>query len=166
MKELLLILFGFFLGMIPPWFARKRRLKAHWCALRADIAQCKEKAETLLRDNVMSPLYRLPLISYQVSFPVLLADGAVTENEIIIIGRFFSLAEEINRGLDNAAEMVLSGDQQKIQQEFNRNCFKARAMIEAREGLESLFDEAIKILKSKLSLKWWSLGSINIKRKR
>jgi len=114
----------------------------------------------------MSPLYRLPLISYQVSFPVLLADGAVTENEIIIIGRFFSLAEEINRGLDNAAEMVLSGDQQKIQQEFNRNCLKAKAMIEAREGLESLFDEAIKILKSKLSLKWWSLGSINIKRKR
>jgi hypothetical protein len=112
MKEVLLILFGFILGNIPPWFTRKRRLQTHCCPLREDLDQCKEKAETLLRDGVMSPLYRLPLITYEVSFPVLLADGAGNENEILAIGRFFSLVEEMNRGLDYAAEMA--GDKQNF----------------------------------------------------
>jgi len=80
------------------------------------MEQCKEKAETLLRDRVMSPLYRLPLIAYKVSFPVLLADGAVEENEVLSIGRFFNLSEELNRGLDNAAEMLKAGNDKKLQQ--------------------------------------------------
>ena len=155
MKEILLILFGFILGIIPPWFTRKRRLQTHWCALRADIDQCKEKAETLLRDGVMSPLYRLPLIAYQVSFPVLLADGAVNEEEVLAIGRFFSLVEEVNRGLDSAAEMVKAGNEQKLQQEFNRICLKAKALIVPKEGPESLYSEVRRIVDSKVSLKWW-----------
>jgi hypothetical protein len=83
MQEFLLVLLGFFLGLIPQWLQRKRRLKAHWCALSAEIEQCREKAETLLGDNVMSPLYRFPVMAYQASFPILLADGAVQEKGCI-----------------------------------------------------------------------------------
>jgi hypothetical protein len=155
MKEVLLILFGFLLGTMPPWLTRKHRLKTHWCALRADIDQCKEKAETLLRDQVMSPLYRLPLIAFKVSFPVLLADGAVNENEVRTIGRFFSWVEEINRGLDYAGEVVKAEDPQLLQQEFKRNCLKAKALIEHNDGAESLYDEVTRIVDSKVSLKWW-----------
>ncbi len=82
MTELAFAIFGFLLGLLPSWFNRKRRLKTHWCALRAEMMLCKEKAELLLNDNVMSPLYRLPVIAYQVSYPVVLADGAVAEEEV------------------------------------------------------------------------------------
>lgn len=110
MYELAFTIFGVLLGLIPPWYARKRRLKTHWCALRAEISQCKEKAETLLKDNIQSPLYRLPLTAYQASYPVLLVDGAVGEDEVLVLGRFYALIEDINRGLDNAAAMYMSGN--------------------------------------------------------
>lgn len=155
MKELFLILLGFLLGMIPPWFMRKRRLRTHWCALRADMEQCNEKAKKLLNHNIMSPLYRLPLLGYQVSFPVLLADGAVEENEVLSIGRFFNLAEELNRGLDNAAEMLKVGNDEKLKKEFNRNCLKAKALIEPNDGQDSLYTEARWIIDSKISARWW-----------
>lgn len=146
MKELLLVLLGFFLGLVPPWFQRKRRLKTHWCALRAEIDQCKEKAETLLKDGVMSPLYRLPVMTYQASFPVLLADGAVKENEVSVIGRFFSQVQDINRGLDNAAEMFKAGNDAKLKQEFDRNCLKAKGLIESKDGQESLYSQAKRVV--------------------
>jgi hypothetical protein len=155
MKELYLIILGFLLGTIPPWFMRKRRLRTHWCALRADMEQCNEKAEKLLKDNKMSPLYRLPLIAYCVSFPVLLADGAVKENEVLLIGRYFNMAEELNRGLDNADEMLKLGNDQRLQQEFNRNCLKAKELIKPNYGNDSLYAEAKRIIDSKISAKWW-----------
>lgn len=155
MKELFLVLLGFLLGTIPAWFMRKRRLRTHWCALRADMEQCNEKAKKLLNDKIMSPLYRLPLIAYQVSFPVLLADGAAEEKEVLSIGRFFNMAEELNRGLDNAAEMLKVGNDQKLLVEFNRNCLKAKTLIEPNEGKDSLYNEARRIIDSRISTKWW-----------
>jgi hypothetical protein len=155
MKEFLLVLLGFFLGLVPPWLQRKRRLKTHWCALRAEIEQCREKAETLLKDNVMSPLYRLPVMTYQTSFPVLLAGGAVQENEVSVIGRFFSQAQDINRGLDNAAEMFKVGNDEKLKQEFDRNCLKAKGLIKPKDGEESLYTQARKVVDHKISLRWW-----------
>jgi hypothetical protein len=155
MKEILLIIFGFILGIIPPWLTKKRRLKTHWCALKADIDQCKEAAETLLNEGIMSPLYRLPLIAYQVSFPVLLADGAVNEDEVLAVGRFFSLVEQINRGLDYAAEMYKVGDNARLRIEFNRNMAKAEALIKPREGSISLFDGVRQIVELKISINVW-----------
>jgi len=155
LKQLLLILFGFLLGFIPPWCRRKRRLKTHWCALRAEIDQCKEKAETLLGDKVMSPLYRLPLLAYQISFPVLLADGALEESEAVIVGKFFGLVQDINRGLDNAWEMFKSGNTENLEKEFNRNFLKARELIEAEEVRDSLYEKTKLIVDEKTALKSW-----------
>ena len=153
--SVLLVLLGFFLALVPPWLQRKRRLKTHWCALRAEIEQCREKTETLLSDHVMSPLYRLPVMTYQTSFPVLLADGGAQENEVSVIGRFFSQAQDINRGLDNAAEMFKAGNNEKVKQEFDRNCLKARELIEPNDGEESLYTKAKKVVDHKISLRWW-----------
>jgi hypothetical protein len=77
MIEVALLLFGILIGLLPPWFARKRRLKTHWCALRAEMDECSDKAGILLRDNIQSPLYRLPVNAFTISFPIVLADGAV-----------------------------------------------------------------------------------------
>ena len=100
------MLLGFALGLVPVWLDRKRRLKTHWSAIRAELELCRERASTLLRDSIRSPLYRLPLSAYQSSFAVLLAEGALSESEVLTMGRFFCQVQDINRGLDNAAAML------------------------------------------------------------
>lgn len=155
MTELAFIIFGFLLALLPSWFSRKRRLKTHWCALRAEMMLCKEKAEMLLNDNVMSPLYRLPVIAYQVSYPVLLADGAVAEAEVLTLGRFFEQVQDINRGIDNAAQAKMSNDSQNLRTEYDRNLLKAERLVAERNGETSLFVLAKNIVDEKISLKWW-----------
>lgn len=157
MYELAFTILGFLLGLVPAWYARKRRLKTHWCALRAEMSQCKEKAETLLKDNVQSPLYRLPLTAYQTSYPILLADGAVGEDEVSVLGNFWALVEDINRGLENAASLYMSGNvvENKLTGEFHRNQKKAKNLLDSQNGGLSLFEQAKTIIDRKIVLKWW-----------
>ena len=89
MKDIFLVLFGFVLGWLPAWANRRRRLKTHWSAIRAELDLCSERASALLHDAVQSPLYRLPSSAYLASFPALLTEGALTESEYSTMGRFF-----------------------------------------------------------------------------
>jgi len=148
-------------SLLPPWFIKKRRLKTHWCAVRAEIIQCNEKATTIFTSEplVMAPLYRLPLMTYQASFPVLLGDGAVSESEVRVLGRFFSQVQDINRGLDNAAEMNKSDKQAKLEQEFSRNCLKAKGLVQAQGQGLSLYAQALAIVDRKVNQSWWRYAS-------
>jgi hypothetical protein len=150
MKEVFLILFGFILGLIPPWLSRIRRIKTHWCAIRSEIEICREKAEKLLNDNVQSPLYRLPVLAFQVSFPALIADGVFGESELLSISRFFNQAQDINRGLDNAADMVKAGDHEKLNSEYRRNCEKAKELIGDANN-KGLYDAAKTVVEQEIS---------------
>lgn len=116
---------------------------------------CKEKAETLLKDNVMSPLYRLPVIAYQVSYPVVLADGAVAEEEVLTLGRFFEQVQDINRGLDNAAQAKMNNDSHNIKTEYDRNLLKAERLVAEHNDEPSLFVLAKAVVDRKISLRWW-----------
>jgi hypothetical protein len=155
LTELAYIIFGFLLGLLPSWFSRKRRLKTHWCALRAEMILCKEKADMLLSNNVMSPLYRLPITAYQVSYPVLLADEAMAETEVLTLGRFFEQVQEINRGLDNAEQAKMSNDIKNLETEYGRNLLKAKSLVSELNGVPSLFVLAKNIVDEKISFKWW-----------
>jgi len=156
MKEALLILFGFLLATAPRWFDRKRRVKTHWSAIRAELELCRERAETLINDAIQSPLYRLPLLAYGASFPVLLADGAMSEPESLVLGRLFCQVQDINRGLDNAAAMLNSNDTAGLNREYDRNLLKARRLVESRDGEESLYTEARRVVDAKMAKRWWS----------
>jgi len=152
MSAALLILFGFVLGQLPSWFDRKRKLRAHWAALRAELELCRERASALLNDSVQSPLYRLPLIAYEASFPVLLGEGALSEGEALEVGRFYAEAQDINRGLDNAAAMLQANDRDELQRECNRNLLKAKRLV--NDG-ESLYATAKRVTDAKLAKSWW-----------
>ena len=146
MKEALLILLGYFLGLIQPWWFRKDRISAHKAAIRSEMNICKEKAETLLSDGVASPLYRLPLSAYQNAFPALLADGIFNEDQANAITRYFGKAEEINRGLDIAdetrrAQVMPEVFGAQLKQEHGRNCIKANALI------NELYQNAFNVVK-------------------
>jgi len=105
-KEIVLVLLGFVLAAVPLWYDRKRRLKGHFQALRAELDLVEEKAKIFLNDEVASPLYRMPLRVYEVAVPILLTEEALSEEEVTFLARFYSQAEDINRGLDNAAAML------------------------------------------------------------
>lgn len=153
MKEFLLLVIGFGLGHVPGWLDRKRKLKTHWHAIRAEMILVKEKAEILLNDGIQAPLYRLPVVAYETSFPILLAEGAVTEEETKIVGRCFAQVQDINRGLENAAELYKAGNN-KLNTEYTRNYLKAKVLL-GEDGKESLFDPAIAIVTTKIELPWW-----------
>jgi hypothetical protein len=85
----------------------------------------------------------------------LLTDGAVSENEVLTLGRFFGLVQDINRGLDNAAEANMSGGSHKLKAEFDRNRLKSEKLVMAQNGQPSLFAQALEIVNAKIALRWY-----------
>ena len=149
MEAALLLVIGFLLGLIPGWIARGRRLRGHWGALRAELELCAERGHALLSHHVGAPLYRFPTMAYEASLPVLLADGDVSEEESMALGRFYCQVQDINRGLDNAAALIT--DTQRLEQEFQRNVLKCRALI---EGEQSLYGGARDLVDRKFATAW------------
>jgi hypothetical protein len=154
-KELILVLLGVVLGWAPQWFDRHRKLKTHWQALRAEATRCVELAKTYRTDNVMAPLYRMPTMAFEKSFPVLLVDGDVTEEELGSLGRFFYQVQDINRGLDNAAAMGHAGDGAKLRMEYERNLLKVTDLAEGRDGKDALSKPAYSIINAKVARGRW-----------
>jgi len=120
LKDFGLVILGFALGLIPAYFARRRRCRAHWAALSAEVEICERLARTYIKDGVASPLYRLPVAAFGDSFPALLADGAVGPDDFNDLAWFSGWAQDINRGLDNADRAMHSGNQQQFESEVNR----------------------------------------------
>ena len=144
------------INIIQSWVRKKLRLRTHWSVISGEIELCREKAAALLNpDKVIgSPLYRLPTSAYETSFPVLLENGALTGPQYLIVGRFFSLVQEINRGLEYSAEANQSNNHVHLFHEFQRIKLKARNLIE-REGIDpSLHEKAKGLVNEKLS-NWW-----------
>jgi len=156
MKEVFFVMLGFVLGWVPTWLDRKRRLKTHWSVIRAEIDLCCERASTLLDDAVQSPLYRLPSKAYETSFPVLLAEGALSERQSLIMSRFFCQVEDINRGLDNAAARLHANDTAGLTLEYQRNLLKARRLVESHESEASLSTDARTVVDDQITKSWWN----------
>ena len=103
----------------------------------------------------MAPLYRLPILSYQISFPILLAEGTLDENEASEIGEFFDQVQDINRGLENATALYQSDELDKLKKEHERNCLKSQRLIESTEEDKSLYERVKVIIDLKVTLPWW-----------
>jgi hypothetical protein len=139
---LLGVLLGFVLAEAKEAWTRRRRRRAHWGALKAEIEFCRRLAETYIRDRVIAPLYRLPTTAYSQSFPALLGDAAVTETEVHSLMQFFSEVETLNRGLDLAQSAREAGDEQALQAEFQRNILKATRLIPPAAAAENYYQPA------------------------
>lgn len=150
-KEVALIAIGFVLAFFPPWLDRKRRLKTHLHAIRAEMQLTRERVENLLKDNVMAPLYRLPVSGYGTSFPVLLAEGVISETDAHFLGNYYCQAQDINRGLDNATSMLQANDDAGLQREFSRLLLKGQAML----GQNSIYLAGLKVVQDLLKRGWW-----------
>lgn len=154
-KEIILVMLGFFLSFVPQWFDRRRKIKTHWAALRAEANLCNEKAIEYMKVGVMAPLYRLPTIAFEKSFPVLLIEGELSEEESLSINRYFAQAQDINRGLDNATAMAHADQPKKLEVEYQRNFIKATELTIGTDEDGGLSKPAFEIIKAKLGRSWW-----------
>jgi len=75
----------------------------------------------------------------------------------LVLGSFFGLVQDINRGLDNAAAMYMSGSlmENKIESEFQRNCIKAKKLIKQEGQMPSIYEQAKHIIDRKIALRFW-----------
>jgi hypothetical protein len=154
-KEVLLIVIGFVLGFVPSWLDRKRRLKAHLQAIRAEMQLARARANMLLNDNIMAPLYRLPVSAYETSFPVLLAEGVLSEEGALSLGDYFCQVQDINRGLDNATAMAHANDDAGVRREYDRLLVKARHLMEDGPKGQALYAAGLAVVEQQISRSWW-----------
>ena len=153
MSEIIIpVIIGFLLALIPGWFDRKRKIKSHLAALRAEIRIIKEKSEIYLKDNVVSPLVRLPTETFKTSYAILLAEGVLEENEIHGIGIFYSQVQDINRGFDNLAAALASRDHALMEGESVRCNIKVNKLV---TGNDALYTNVEEILNEELCKYFW-----------
>lgn len=150
LKELVFVVVGFVLAWVPQWFDRRRRIVAHWGALRAEALLCTECANALLTDRVMAPLYRFPTTAFEKAFPVLLVEGEVTEEQVLVLNRFFSQAHDINRGLENSTRLAQAGDDANLRQECDRLLLKASVLVKGPDGRGGLSIDVFALVDEKL----------------
>jgi len=136
-KDIGLVVLGFVLGTVATYLDRRRRCRAHWAALSAEIGICERLARTYNTDGIAAPLYRLPVSAFAASFPALLADGAVRPNEVEDLAWFSGWVQDINRGLDNADGAAHSGQAEQLNREVSRLQLKCRELLEGHGGNES-----------------------------
>ena len=152
MEKLIFIVIGFILGQLPGWFDRKRKIRTYFAALRAETHVIKEKSERYLKDNVISPLFRLPTESFKTSYPILLVEGVLKEKEIHDLSLFYSQVQDINRGFDNTAAALASKYDELLVGESARCRLKVEKLI---VGEEALYINVEKIINDKLDKSFW-----------
>ena len=129
-KDLGLILFGFFLAILYEYWQRRGKLKTHWAILSVEVGLCERRARNYLSEgSVVAPLYRLPTTAFSNSFPVLVSEANLSSEDFCALSEFYSWSDDINRGLDNAHELRKSGNND-LEEESRRLESKCRKLLE------------------------------------
>jgi len=108
------------------WQSHKTRRRRAG-ALRAEINYCARLARTYLTEGYTAPLYRFPNAVFDSMYPHLLSD-ALTEMDIEALTGFFSLVDQMNRGLDAVERYRAAKDQDHAEEEIRRLMAKAEQM--------------------------------------
>jgi hypothetical protein len=127
----------------------------HWAAIRAELTICRSDAIALLTHNVKSPLYRFPVTALKTAFPILLAEGQLNEEQVHALTLYFEHIQDLNRGLDHAAEFYARGDGEHLTQEHKRNLVKAEFLL-GKTSEENVLEGVKNIVDGKL-LRWRQL---------
>jgi len=143
------VVLGFILGLVAPYLQRKHRLGAHWAALGVEVEICERLARTYLSAGVAAPLYRLPTMAFSVSLPSLLADGAVSGQEVNHLESFWMWVQDINRGLDNANHAMHAANSTQLNLEVARLRLKCEELlVESSGGNEAYAASAHRVIRA------------------
>ena len=131
-QSVLLVGLGWLLGGLLPWLRKAKSRKANWLAMKTEVSIWKRKAEQFKEEQVLGPLYRLPIINFWNSLMNLITSGFNKSDEIDRLSDFFINAKGFNRGLDNIDSFIRAGfkeDADEIVRENTRNRVYANEII-------------------------------------
>jgi len=152
-------------SLIPLWWAGHRRRverKGEIDAMHVEMHQSIIALRALINENIMAPLYRLPVSITKLALPKLIGDGVLDANETSALVEYVNRAEEVNRGLDRAGAAHAAQNYHLIGEEHARLVAKARDILELkleRHGGDAIYDAAtwaLLRLQGKVDPKWWA----------
>lgn len=131
------------------WFAlrdrssRRVERRGEITAMLAEVFRARLSMQTLLREDILAPLYRLPIANFDRALPKLIGDGRLEDMEIDVLVEYGNRIEELNRGLERAGDAHSDGA--RMVREFKRNRAKALEILEEKSprfGDRPLIDAA------------------------
>ncbi|MCZ6517554.1 MAG: hypothetical protein O6763_08700 [Gammaproteobacteria bacterium] len=148
-ESLISVVVGFVLGRGSFSLDRRRRVKTHRGALRAEANMCVQRARNYIKGPVLSPVYRAPMEAHAVAFPELLRDGVFSEDDVTVIEEFYSQVGDFNRTLDFIHD-ARSQDSSRFTQETRRAKAKAQVVVDASEAALAAVSKGLKPLSKNL----------------
>ena len=102
--------------------------KLHLAALEAEVIYNARLAATYATENIVAPLYRFPRTVYDTVYANLVSEILSAEDITALTG-FYSLVDQMNRGLDTIALHI--AQDRRDQEEYKRLLAKAAQMRHA-----------------------------------
>jgi uncharacterized protein YacL len=130
-------LFGALIGSCIPlswarWTRRKERF-GEVAAMQEEMLHAHRAMVALRTDNILAPLYHLPLTMFERALPKLIGDGLLRREEVSGLIEYVMRAEELNRGLELARQVAAAGaHEQAIAAQWGRNLSKIRHILDER----------------------------------
>jgi hypothetical protein len=131
------LLLGAVIGSCIPlgWAARARRIerKGEVLGMQVEMFHGWRAMNALRSDQIMAPLYRLPLTMFERALPKLVGERKLTKEETAALIEYVIRAEEINRGLERAGAAHMANQTDALTEEFIRNLAKVEEMLTKKD---------------------------------
>lgn len=162
MGNLLPVVVGFLLGLIPGIVRHGFVMVGHCRAIDDIIEEIRSDAEAYLENPYDSPLYRTAANYFNQSFEALMFSGGLRPDEVNVLLRYGNQAEQFNRGLDQVHQISVDDPESaRAKAEANRLRLKARQLIPGQsEGTR--YDAASETIDRLKQVSWygWILRQI------
>ena len=130
LESILLIAFGFALGLLPGVIHHARTMVGHVQSIKEIVEEIRSDAETYLGHGIQSPLYRTPVTYFNRVFEKLMYEGGLKSSELKSLLRLGNQAEQFNRGLDQMHQYIADGGKSTLaQKEHGRIRLKSLALV-------------------------------------
>jgi hypothetical protein len=113
--------------------------------MQVELQQAHIAISNLFLDAVAAPLYRLPLAISKQALPKLIGDAILDEDEVSVLVEYINSVEELNRGLEHAAEADMANSISLLTAQATRNQTKGRDILNksfVRHGDQTLYGGA------------------------
>ena len=132
-QAILIAVLGAFLGWILHVLYEKVKTKnlirSNIDSILQEFAACVEFCNEYLAAGILAPLYRLPIDTFKVSYPLLLEHGLIDKDLALKFILFYEKVCELNRGLDIAHDVYINDKNEKMSDIGSRNAGKAKSII-------------------------------------
>ena len=146
-------LWGFGVAEARDLIHRRRQRRGNFEALGVELQMCGDLASGYLRDKVMAPAYRMPLMAYEHSLPALLVDGVLSVAETNALLRFYVNAMAFNFSVDQVQAVLMmkedSRPPMRLEHETNRVRLKAGKLCRGSQPANH-FDAAVAVIRRHL----------------